>query len=324
MRIFKRSFRLLLPYLVIPSECFCLFLSRSTTLKYMLTSFLMLTVVLKDVPVTKGKPVDKALKKLEHFWRLSWGGFEDFPSGFPHLNGDHVNVHKWKEPLDAVPFGLPIEGILERRDHPYHSYVACCVSSNSPISTHLTSYNPKPSGHLHTFKHNRQYNEQESQKFATSYNTLMDTSSHHPSQFPSHPHFQRSSSPSDSRQFPSFQPLHNHLLHAPPFHPFYPNQMHEAPTHHHQNSVLNVHPNLDPNLHMDQSHSQLFVQPFRHTSSLSHLMQHYHVPLFDPEPDSESPMFDPPLESSDVYDDQILSPFIQRRGDHETSETSHD
>lgn len=80
---------------------------------------------------------------MEHFWRLGWPGFRNFgPNTFPHLKGVHINHHIWKERGNMIHFGLPIEGILERTNHPFHEIVKR-IQPYSPVTTHLVGDPPK-------------------------------------------------------------------------------------------------------------------------------------------------------------------------------------
>lgn len=120
---------------------------------------------------TAGKAISKGLGVLESLWKQGWAGYKDFPQSYPHLDGVHVNHHSWRE-SGPVPLGLPIEGILERKDHPYYRLVKMLTKSKSPIATHLvegsrvlkTTDGQKPV--LHTFHQDRQYAQTEGQKFA--------------------------------------------------------------------------------------------------------------------------------------------------------------
>lgn len=110
------------------------------------------------VNLSQSRPLSKVFETLESLWRQSWAGFEDFPNNFPHLYGAHINTHKWKE-SGPVHLGLPIEGILERKDHPYHSYVKMKYGS-SPIGTHIVGDKDKVSEDvvaLHRFIQDRHY-----------------------------------------------------------------------------------------------------------------------------------------------------------------------
>jgi len=77
------------------------------------------------------------------------------------LYGAHINTHKWKEtdPISSIALGLPVEGILERKDHPYHDYVKEKYAS-SPIQTHLIGEvqdKLKEEASVHRFLHDRHY-----------------------------------------------------------------------------------------------------------------------------------------------------------------------
>lgn len=109
---------------------------------------------------TVAKAVSKGLGALESLWKQGWAGYKNFPHSFPHLQGVHVNHHSWHE-SGPVPMGLPVEGILERKDHPYHKFVKMLTQSKSPIATHLVQGSrlvkaaAKPV--IHVFRHDRQY-----------------------------------------------------------------------------------------------------------------------------------------------------------------------
>jgi hypothetical protein len=125
---------------------------------------------------TAGKAISKGLEVLESLWKQGWAGYRNFPDSFSHLNGVHVNHHSWRE-SGPVPLGLPIEGILERKDHPYHQLVKMLTNSKSPIATHLVggfrlSKGPGGGGgqspvHVHAFHEDRKYGELQEQKFVS-------------------------------------------------------------------------------------------------------------------------------------------------------------
>ena len=97
---------------------------------------------------------NKAFEIMEHFWRLGWPGFANFgPGKFPHLKGVHINHHAWKERGNMIPFGLPIEGILERSNHPFHEIVKR-IQPFSPVTTHLVGNPPIASSNLNEINRN--------------------------------------------------------------------------------------------------------------------------------------------------------------------------
>lgn len=100
---------------------------------------LLITFQITQIECGKRRPLDRILGLLEQFWQLGWKGFRNFPMNFPHLTGLHVNHHRWSE-YGPVPAGLPIEGILERKDHPFHEW-AKRMYPNGVVKTHLNEYN---------------------------------------------------------------------------------------------------------------------------------------------------------------------------------------
>lgn len=122
---------------------------------------LLVIHILSPPPPSSSKPLSKVFEKLESLWKQGWGGFADFPDNFPHLYGAHINTHKWREDGGGPPpLGLPVEGILERKDHPYYKYVKERVKT-SPISTHLVGDKDKVNEDdvtVHQFVHDRHYN----------------------------------------------------------------------------------------------------------------------------------------------------------------------
>lgn len=113
---------------------------------------------------TVAKAISKGLEALESLWKQGWAGYKNFPHSFPHLNGVHVNHHSWHE-SGPVPMGLPVEGILERKDHPYHQLVKMLTQSKSPIATHLVQGSRQVKAAVkplvHVFRHDRLYAQKE-------------------------------------------------------------------------------------------------------------------------------------------------------------------
>lgn len=138
---------------------------RSTSLSPFCVQFVILNLLLflTTIDSSTCKPLGKAFKKLEAWWGLSWLPFSNFPHNFPHLYGAHINTHKWREDSSKpLHIGLPIEGILERKDHPYYSYVKRFYPQ-SPIATHLVgsmipSKVAEEEAKVHRFIHDRHYN----------------------------------------------------------------------------------------------------------------------------------------------------------------------
>lgn len=84
------------------------------------------------------RPFNRIIGTLEHFWKLGWKGFRSFPLNYPHLTGVHMNHHRWHE-YGPPAVGMPIEGILERKDHPLHEW-AKKMYRNGIVATHLNDY----------------------------------------------------------------------------------------------------------------------------------------------------------------------------------------
>ena len=125
---------------------------------------------------TAGKAISKGLGVLESLWKLGWAGYKNFPHSFPHLDGVHVNHHSWRE-SGPMPLGLPVEGILERKDHPYHQLLKMLTKFKSPVATHLVDGSRLlkgtiPKHVLHTFHQDRQYAQVQEQKFGDAEQSL--------------------------------------------------------------------------------------------------------------------------------------------------------
>ena len=106
--------------------------------------FSLITIVVlmiaSQVTHTSGnyRPFNRIIGTLEHFWKLGWKGFRSFPLNFPQLTGVHMNHHRWQE-YGPPAVGMPIEGILERKDHPLHEW-AKRIYRNGIVATHLNDY----------------------------------------------------------------------------------------------------------------------------------------------------------------------------------------
>ena len=125
--------------------------------------FLFLISSASLIGFTESKVLSRGLETLEALWKLGWAGYRNFPKSYPHLSGLHVNQHSWQE-VGSIPMGLPVEGILERKDHPLHLIVKMMTKSKSPIATHLSAGSrifevPKGKPVMHIFKHDRLYSE---------------------------------------------------------------------------------------------------------------------------------------------------------------------
>ncbi|KAI1287833.1 hypothetical protein HDE_09858 [Halotydeus destructor] len=113
--------------------------------------------------------IDKTFSKLEKFWRLGWKGYEEFPNGgkFDHHRGVHVNHHRWpsQKPYDFA--GLPVEGIIERKHHPYHQRVASHYKI--PIGRHLAPGDEGPAGAQHHYSDHLPFGEDLDPKYTRFY-----------------------------------------------------------------------------------------------------------------------------------------------------------
>ena len=169
--------------------------------KYQLVMIIVTLLIVfesEEIKADKRRPLNRILGALEYFWQLGWKGFKNFPLNFHQLKGVHVNHHQWRE-FGPLPAGLPIEGILERKDHPFHQWMKR-MYPNGVVATHLNDYNrggvPPSSASYHAFIQDRGlYN----------YNSLMSS----PSSFDS---ISLASNPLMSRS-----ELINDQLMSPPF-----------------------------------------------------------------------------------------------------------
>lgn len=168
---------------------------------------------------TATKVISKGLGALESLWKLGWGGYKNFPHSFPHLNGVHVNHHSWHESPGPVPLGLPVEGILERKDHPYYQLVKFLTKSRPPIATHLGDASRLFKGFsdrkpiLHTFNQDRFYAQKEEAKLDSS-----------PPLIPSLQSFDYS----PSLAFIDANSLSNYVVHPEANYMMQPNQQHQS------------------------------------------------------------------------------------------------
>lgn len=89
------------------------------------------------------KVIDKTFDQLEHFWRLGWPGYSNFPHDprWQHLQpGLHLNHHRLPSSKQHF-YGLPADGIMERGYHPLHHIVSSLYHYHSPYERHVTAIN---------------------------------------------------------------------------------------------------------------------------------------------------------------------------------------